>query len=88
MEICGTGARSSVEAGGLFSNMADFPEYSLVAVIFYFQLENNENNENKKKFTCKTLYNTLHNYQHFPFSTVKGRLIDRGLIFQERQLLL
>ena len=53
MEICETGARSSVEAGGLFSNMADFPEYSLVAVIFYFQLENNENKKNllAKHFT-------------------------------------
>ena len=42
MEICETGARSSVEAGGLFSNMADFPEYSFVAVIFKGQLDAQE----------------------------------------------
>ena len=39
IEICETGAGSSVKAGGLFSNMAKLPEYSLVAAIFKGQLE-------------------------------------------------
>ena len=38
MEICETGAGSVVKAGELFSNMADLPEYSLLAAIFKGQL--------------------------------------------------
>ena len=38
-----------------------------------------------EKLTCKTVYNTLLNLQHFPPPTAEGRLIECGFIFQERQ---
>ena len=38
-----------------------------------------------EKLTCKTIYNTLLNHQHFPPPTAERRLIERGFIFQERQ---
>ena len=38
-----------------------------------------------EKLTCKTIYNTLLNHQHFPPPTAEKRLIERGFSFQERQ---
>ena len=38
-----------------------------------------------EKLTCKTIYNTLLNHQHFPPPTAERRLIERGFFFQERQ---
>ena len=38
-----------------------------------------------EKITCKTIYNTLLNHQHFPPPTAERRLIERGFFFQERQ---
>ena len=38
-----------------------------------------------EKLTCKTVYNTLLNHQHFPPPTAGRRLIECGFIFQERQ---
>jgi len=38
-----------------------------------------------EKLTCKTIYNTLLNHQHFPPPTAERKLIERGFIFQERQ---
>ena len=39
-----------------------------------------------EKLTCKTIYNTLLNHQHFPPPTAEKRLIEYiGFNFQERQ---
>jgi len=38
-----------------------------------------------EKLTCKTIYNTLLSYQHFPPPTAEKRLFERGSNFQERQ---
>ena len=38
-----------------------------------------------EKLTCKTIYNTLLNHQHFPPPAAEKRLIECGFIFQERQ---
>ena len=38
-----------------------------------------------EKLTCKIIYNTLLNYQHFPPPTAEKRLIEYGFNFQERQ---
>ena len=34
-----------------------------------------------ENFTCKTIYNTLLNHQHFPPPTAKRSLVERGFIF-------
>ena len=36
-----------------------------------------------EKFTCKTIYNTLLNHQHFPPPTAMRRLTEYRFIFQE-----
>ena len=38
-----------------------------------------------EKLTCKIIYNTLLNHQHFPPPTAEKRLIEYGFNFQERQ---
>ena len=38
-----------------------------------------------QKLTCKTIYNTLLNYQYFPPPTAEKRLFEYGFNFQERQ---
>ena len=38
-----------------------------------------------EKLTCKIIYNTLLNHQHFPPPTAEKRLIECGFNFQERQ---
>ena len=38
-----------------------------------------------EKLTCKTIYNTLLNHQHFPPPTAEKRLTEYGFNFQERQ---
>ena len=38
-----------------------------------------------EKLTCKIIYNTLLNYQHFPPPTAEKRHIEYGFNFQERQ---
>ena len=38
-----------------------------------------------QKLTCKTIYNTLLNYQHFPPPTAEKRLIEYGFNFRGRQ---
>ena len=38
-----------------------------------------------EKLTCKTIYNTLLNHQHFPPPTAEKRLVEYGFNSQERQ---
>ena len=60
MEICETGAGSFAKAGGLFSNMADFPEYSLVAAIFKGQLNAIRSNEMHRVLIGRELSRVLY----------------------------